>query len=129
MAAHSVGGLVCLMFVAIYMFAIVFTQLKEVVGLVDVHDDPFTSIHGSMHNLLITGIFPDSAYMFQLMLSYPWPWNCIYYFLYLFYLTVCTLTLMNMVVGALCEVITSVSDLEFFEQTVLLVYDHGRRAL
>eukprot|EP00931_Biecheleriopsis_adriatica_P084738 TRINITY_DN5872_c0_g1_i1.p1 TRINITY_DN5872_c0_g1~~TRINITY_DN5872_c0_g1_i1.p1 ORF type:complete len:624 (+),score=120.32 TRINITY_DN5872_c0_g1_i1:83-1954(+) len=99
-----------LLIVTVYVFAIAFTLLLE--GRYKEEDSTeyvhFRGVLVSMNTLLLSGALPDQAGLVDSMLEK----SVLYYFIMLVYLLIASLTLMNMLIGILCEVIGAVSALE-----------------
>merc|ERR1719272_835005 len=110
-AAASVGYTLGLLLLITYVFAIALRNL------VPEGDDPdkdirviyFSSVPEAMHNLIIFGTFLDALSDFILLVkeqSVP----C--FILTWMYISLASLTIMNMLIGVLCEVISSVAEEE-----------------
>jgi len=110
-AAASVGYTLGLLLLVTYVFAIALRNL------VPEGDDPdkdirviyFSSVPEAMHNLIIFGTFLDALSDFILLVkdqSVP----C--FILTWMYISLASLTIMNMLIGVLCEVISSVAEEE-----------------
>lgn len=94
----------------VYVFAIMFTQLLD--GRNQPADDlankSFGSLGQSISTLLLLGALPDQVDVMEGLGEINW----IYYLLMLCYLFMTTITLMNMMVATLCEVIRIISTVE-----------------
>jgi len=95
----------------IYFFAIVFRQLT---ADTDVGELYFPSVPAAMMSLLLDGVLPDQAAIVK---------DCaaespIFGLLALFFILLGSLTVMNMLVGVLCEVVSVVSAVEKEQLTV-----------
>merc|ERR1712151_1264849 len=92
----------------VYVFAIVLTQLLEGkrTGPGEVGYDYFRSVSHSMSTLLLQGALPDQAGLVEEVGNE----NLGYYFIMVIYFFLASLTLMNMLVGVLCEVVSTVSN-------------------
>lgn len=94
----------------VYVFAIMFTQLLD--GRNQPADDlankSFGSLGQSISTLLLLGALPDQVDVMERLGEINW----IYYLLMLCYLFMTTITLMNMMVATLCEVIRIISTVE-----------------
>eukprot|EP00931_Biecheleriopsis_adriatica_P004285 TRINITY_DN105982_c0_g1_i1.p1 TRINITY_DN105982_c0_g1~~TRINITY_DN105982_c0_g1_i1.p1 ORF type:complete len:536 (+),score=81.63 TRINITY_DN105982_c0_g1_i1:158-1765(+) len=99
-----------LLIVIIYLFAIAFTLLLD--GKTSAKDSSaymnFRSVGVSMNTLLLNGALPDQSQLVNDMLDKSF----FYYVLMLVYLVIASLTLMNMLIGIMCEVIEDVSGSE-----------------
>jgi len=98
-----------LMFI-VYIFAILFTQLLEGKKQQPGHPgyENFRNVPMAMNTLLLNGAFPDQAQLVNDMGAESWA----YYLMMLLYLLVAGLTVMNMIVGILCELISVISSVE-----------------
>jgi len=105
-AVRSVFFTLFLLLVILYVFGIAFRQLSS---HTDVGEEYFGSVLISMHSLLVHGTFLDSlAFFVELLQS-----NGVH-LLILFYLFVLisSLTVTNMLIGVLCEVVSAVARTE-----------------
>eukprot|EP00931_Biecheleriopsis_adriatica_P016878 TRINITY_DN12301_c0_g2_i1.p1 TRINITY_DN12301_c0_g2~~TRINITY_DN12301_c0_g2_i1.p1 ORF type:complete len:591 (-),score=102.82 TRINITY_DN12301_c0_g2_i1:218-1795(-) len=104
-AMRSVAAVLSLLAIVIYVFAILFTQLLRNTEL---GNGNFGGVLQAMNFLLVqllTGF--DATYMERL---YEVHWA--YYLLFLAYLFMTSLAMLNMLVGILCDVISKVTDQE-----------------
>merc|ERR1719160_1414578 len=90
-----------------YVFAIAFTQLS--VGTESVGDDWFANISLSMYSLLIYATLLDDLIDFTDALRFSMP---IVLALSFVYIALAALTVMNMLIGVLCEVVSAVAENE-----------------
>eukprot|EP00931_Biecheleriopsis_adriatica_P087534 TRINITY_DN6199_c0_g5_i1.p1 TRINITY_DN6199_c0_g5~~TRINITY_DN6199_c0_g5_i1.p1 ORF type:complete len:693 (+),score=161.84 TRINITY_DN6199_c0_g5_i1:95-2173(+) len=99
-----------LLLIMVYVFSIAFTQLME--GKLQpegtVSHDFFRSVPISMNTLLLSGALPDQAGLIDDMQAE----SPAYYLLMLAFLFFASLTVMNMLIGILCDVISAVSEIE-----------------
>eukprot|EP00927_Polykrikos_kofoidii_P081644 TRINITY_DN7923_c0_g1_i2.p1 TRINITY_DN7923_c0_g1~~TRINITY_DN7923_c0_g1_i2.p1 ORF type:complete len:617 (+),score=90.20 TRINITY_DN7923_c0_g1_i2:43-1893(+) len=102
---RSVAVTIFLLLLVIYVFAIVFTQL-----LSDQHavDGIFDTVPKSVNTLMKTGVFPDQQDVLDKMLDL----GPMYFVLFVLYLSIGVLTVMNLLIGVLCEVVTKVAQVE-----------------
>lgn len=105
MAMRSVSATLMLLVIIIYVFAILFTQL--------LWNDPvgkgcFETVPMAMHCLLMNGVFSEEKEFIDKMLSR----NVLYYVFILCYLLLGSLTVMNMLIGVICEVVSVVARVE-----------------
>lgn len=91
-----------LLILMVYIFGVAFTILT------DGNDDEFDGVLISMNTLLLSGALPDQGDLVNRLRVE----NIGYYFLIVIYLMIASLTLMNMLIGILTEVISGVSTLE-----------------
>lgn len=116
-AMRAVGGTVALLVTIIYIFAILFTQLMAGTGA---EQGCFESVPRSMNCLMGLGVFPDQKAKLNDMLGFSW----LYFSLLLVYLTLATLTVMNLLIGVLCEVVDTVAQVE--RETMTVSYVKGK---
>eukprot|EP00929_Paragymnodinium_shiwhaense_P060880 TRINITY_DN30394_c0_g1_i1.p1 TRINITY_DN30394_c0_g1~~TRINITY_DN30394_c0_g1_i1.p1 ORF type:complete len:674 (+),score=146.58 TRINITY_DN30394_c0_g1_i1:72-2093(+) len=104
-AARSVFFTACLMLSITYMFAVLLTQLTQDSAVSEMY---FDTVPDAMKNLLISSIFPDMADMLNDTGMESWLWT----FILTAFICLISLTLLNMLIGVLCEVVTVVSAME-----------------
>eukprot|EP00927_Polykrikos_kofoidii_P066536 TRINITY_DN62114_c0_g1_i1.p1 TRINITY_DN62114_c0_g1~~TRINITY_DN62114_c0_g1_i1.p1 ORF type:complete len:533 (-),score=63.90 TRINITY_DN62114_c0_g1_i1:47-1597(-) len=102
---RSVVGTIALLLLVIYAFALVFTQL-----LADQHamDGIFDTFPESLNTLMKNGVFPDQQDILDKMLSL----GPLYYLIFVLYLIIGVLTVMNLLTGVLVEVVGEVAKVE-----------------
>jgi len=105
MAMRSVSATLMLLVIIIYVFAIMFTQL--------LWNDPagqgcFETVPMAMNCLLMNGVFSDQAQFIDGLLSA----SIFYYVFVLCYMVLGSLTVMNMLIGVICEVVSVVAQTE-----------------
>jgi len=113
-AARSVFFTLLLLVTFIYVFAIAFTQL---VGEGEMKDKYFPNVGKSMSTLLLSGTLPDHA---DTVVDISED-NMLYAAIFLFYMLLGSLTVMNMLVGVLVEVVSVVSSVEKEQMVVNFV--------
>lgn len=101
-ALRSVGATMLLLIVTIYVFAVLFTQLLS--GVAE-FDGEFDTVPLSMHRLLVQGVFPDQAELVDAMFRRGFVEYCVL----LIFLLVTALTMANMLVGVICDLIGKMS--------------------
>jgi len=108
-AFRSVFFTLCLLIFILYVFGIVFTQVTA--GALE----PFSSVGESMHTLLVQGTFLDdlSSLYNEIRES-----SVLFLMLFYMYVLLSALTVMNMLIGVLCEVVSAVASTEREELTV-----------
>jgi hypothetical protein len=112
-AMRSVFFTLCLLIGIIYVFGIAFVQLMKGTSAGDVY---FQTVPDAMNSLLLQGTIPDQAQLVEDVGVEHWIFRaCI-----LFYILLASLTVMNMLVGVLCEVVTVVSTVE--KESLLVNY-------
>jgi len=123
-AMRSVMFILALLLVAVYVFGIAFTQLLK---KTDVGDAYFPDVIESMHSLLMHGALLDSIATLMVLIKAENMMACI--LLYIF-VTFSALTIMNMLIGMLCEVIATVAAVEkeavlilTVKETLLMLFD------
>eukprot|EP00931_Biecheleriopsis_adriatica_P043737 TRINITY_DN24992_c0_g1_i1.p1 TRINITY_DN24992_c0_g1~~TRINITY_DN24992_c0_g1_i1.p1 ORF type:complete len:596 (-),score=101.11 TRINITY_DN24992_c0_g1_i1:11-1798(-) len=100
----------------VYIFSIAFTQMTDGYNQPEgtAAYDHFRSVPIAMNTLLLQGALPDQADLIDVLQSE----SPAYYALMLVFLFFASLTLMNMLIGILCEVISAVSQVE--KETMLI---------
>merc|ERR1712061_350339 len=106
-----------LLMLFIYVFAIAFVQLTKGTSLQDPY---FSSMLTTMKNLLLYGILPDNAH-FVHELSKE---HALFAVLMLIYILIASLTVMNMLVGVLVDVVKTVSSIEKEQMDVNFIRKH-----
>lgn len=116
-AMKSVMYVMCLLVIVTYVFAIAVTQLSEGTEMKETY---FQHVSLSMYSLLIYGTFLDdlSAFCDDIRAEKP----IVLVVVFLFICLGC-LTVMNMLIGVLCEVISQVAATEKEEMLCTLVKD------
>jgi len=113
-ASRSVSFTLILLNLIVYFFAIVFRQLCD--GT-DLGDQYFKSVPDAMLALLLDGVMPDqSAFVRDVGDE-----SAVYGMMLLFFILMASLTVMNMLVGVLVEVVSVVSSVEKEQLTVTYV--------
>jgi hypothetical protein len=102
-ALRAVVSTCCLLFVVIYIFAVIFTHL---LADVDESQHDFSTVPSSMVCLLARGIFADQSSLIYEMLDI----HFFYFVLVMVYIILANLTLMNMLLGIVCQVVTRVAE-------------------
>lgn len=99
---RSVMVTLALLVALTYIFAIVLKQLTldSILG-----DEFYRSVPFGMKSLLYETVVPDNAVMLESMLEEAWYLPLIY----VIFIGLSALTLMNMIIGLLCEVVSTVS--------------------
>mmetsp|Transcript_30134 Transcript_30134/g.70291 ORF Transcript_30134/g.70291 Transcript_30134/m.70291 type:complete len:652 (-) Transcript_30134:145-2100(-) len=117
-AARSVCFTLFLLMIIIYVFAVGF---RQVTAGTDIGELYFRTVPRSMNSLLLRGTLPDNAEMVYNMAEQDWwLWPLIMLFILL-----ASLTVMNMLVGVLVEVVGAVAATEREN----MVTGHAERAL
>eukprot|EP00931_Biecheleriopsis_adriatica_P115140 TRINITY_DN90977_c0_g1_i1.p1 TRINITY_DN90977_c0_g1~~TRINITY_DN90977_c0_g1_i1.p1 ORF type:complete len:634 (+),score=153.24 TRINITY_DN90977_c0_g1_i1:268-1902(+) len=105
-AARSVGFTLLLQIICLYVFAIAMTQtLKET----SIGDEYFKTVGMSIHSLTMHGTFLDAVSDIMGALLQE---SVIGFVIMYIFVIISAITIMNMLIGVLCEVITAVSDAE-----------------
>eukprot|EP00928_Gymnodinium_smaydae_P001516 TRINITY_DN10550_c1_g1_i2.p1 TRINITY_DN10550_c1_g1~~TRINITY_DN10550_c1_g1_i2.p1 ORF type:complete len:857 (-),score=155.79 TRINITY_DN10550_c1_g1_i2:168-2681(-) len=115
-ATKSVFWTLFLLIVMMYVFAICFTQLAEDTEIGKTY---FPTVWISMQNLLLDGTLPDNAAMVVAVGEESW----VYALLLLLFILLGSLTVLNMLVGVLCETMSTVSSVEKETSDVKFVKD------
>mmetsp|Transcript_39677 Transcript_39677/g.71399 ORF Transcript_39677/g.71399 Transcript_39677/m.71399 type:complete len:534 (+) Transcript_39677:98-1699(+) len=116
-AMRSVFFVMCLLILIMYVFAIIFTQLAKGTTMGSFY---FPNIQHSMYSLLIYGTFLDDLARFCDEIgreSYP----CLG--LVFLFILLASCTVLNMLIGVLCEVVSAVADNEKEEMNLAFVSD------
>eukprot|EP00747_Dinoflagellata_sp_TGD_P145479 gnl/TRDRNA2_/TRDRNA2_176591_c7_seq15.p1 gnl/TRDRNA2_/TRDRNA2_176591_c7~~gnl/TRDRNA2_/TRDRNA2_176591_c7_seq15.p1 ORF type:complete len:338 (+),score=53.52 gnl/TRDRNA2_/TRDRNA2_176591_c7_seq15:265-1278(+) len=103
-AAASVGYTLALLMIITYVFSIAFRNLVPPGS--DIEEAYFSSVPEAMHNLIIYATFLDSLSDFILSLKESSP---VCFIVAWIYISLASLTVMNMLIGVLCEVISAVA--------------------
>jgi len=105
MALRSLGATLTLLMLVIYVFSIMFTQLlcDSEIGI-----GYFQTIPQTFNTLLMMGVFTEQREFFTHMLSGGFT----YYLLMMAYILVGSYTVLNMLIGVICEVISDVANRE-----------------
>lgn len=106
MSARSVLATFMLMMLIVYFFAIIFTQLLR-----DQYPC-FENVPKSINCLLQWGVFADQADFFTDMLNI----DLLYYFIFFSYMMVGSMTVLNMLIGVICEVVSQAAEMEKDEE-------------
>jgi len=104
MGMRSVLATFGLLMALVYIFAVMLTQLLK-----DSESDLQSSFSGvvvSMNTLLMQGIFSDQAQFFGQMLDEGF----LYYSIFMAFMLTGAFTVMNMLIGVLCDVMSNVAD-------------------
>eukprot|EP00746_Dinoflagellata_sp_MGD_P009192 gnl/MRDRNA2_/MRDRNA2_118584_c0_seq1.p1 gnl/MRDRNA2_/MRDRNA2_118584_c0~~gnl/MRDRNA2_/MRDRNA2_118584_c0_seq1.p1 ORF type:complete len:496 (-),score=95.17 gnl/MRDRNA2_/MRDRNA2_118584_c0_seq1:589-2076(-) len=106
-AMKSVVYVMCLQVLITYVFAIAFTQLS--VGTPTIGEDLFANVAHSMYSLLVYATLLDNLADFMDAVRYEsWP----LFMLGFIFIALAALTVMNMLIGVLCEIVSAVGDTE-----------------
>eukprot|EP00927_Polykrikos_kofoidii_P034699 TRINITY_DN29386_c0_g1_i2.p1 TRINITY_DN29386_c0_g1~~TRINITY_DN29386_c0_g1_i2.p1 ORF type:complete len:911 (-),score=190.03 TRINITY_DN29386_c0_g1_i2:76-2808(-) len=111
-AGRSVFFTLVLLLIIMYVFAVIFRQLVDNVtdpmSVPNLKDKYFSSVPHSMGSLLLEGVIPDMVEIVKDCSTQSW----ILGGLVLSFILLASLTVMNMLVGVLCEVVSVVSSVE-----------------
>jgi len=113
-ATRSVFFTLCLLLIVLYLFALFFVQLYRSGLIGSAIREQFQKVPDAMLFLLLRGILPDMAddvYSFSHSSSLAAA-------LYILFILVATLTIMNMLTGVLVQTISAVSDVEREQMSV-----------
>jgi hypothetical protein len=115
-AMKSVFYVMCLLLVLLYVFAIAFTQLSA--GTETLPDKFFGNVAHSMYSLMIYATFCDNMtyFMDDILAEHE-----VLFALALVFIALAALTVLNMLVGVLCEVVSAVAQEEKQEFLTLQV--------
>jgi hypothetical protein len=104
-ATRSVFFTLVLLMLIVYVFAVIFRQLTQGTAMGDMY---FPSVPTAVNSLLLDGVLPDNAAIVNDLAGqswYLWP-------LIMFFILLASLTVMNMLVGVLVEVVGAVAEAE-----------------
>jgi voltage-gated sodium channel len=113
-ATRSVFFTLCLLGAIVYVFGIAFVHLCDGTDVGDTH---FDNVPNSMSTLLLRGTFPDLADLVEEIGSV----HLGLAFIFMIFVLLSTLMLLNMLVGVLVEVVNVVSSVEKEHMAVLFV--------
>ncbi|CAE7219328.1 SCN10A [Symbiodinium sp. CCMP2456] len=122
-AATSVFFVMCLQLILLYVFAIAFTQLASGTFMGDYY---FPDVLHSMYTLLLYGTFLDNLSQFCDEVGAESPLCLALIFVFVL-LSACTV--LNMLIGILCEVVSAVAAVEREEILVLHITNKLQRVL
>mmetsp|Transcript_43912 Transcript_43912/g.121525 ORF Transcript_43912/g.121525 Transcript_43912/m.121525 type:complete len:484 (-) Transcript_43912:197-1648(-) len=105
-AAASVGYTLGLLLIITYVFAIALVNMRPDTDIAVTY---FSTVPESMHNLIIFGAFLDALSDFILQVKAE---STACFFLTWLYIALASLTVMNMLIGVLCEVVSGVAQEE-----------------
>eukprot|EP00747_Dinoflagellata_sp_TGD_P142926 gnl/TRDRNA2_/TRDRNA2_176311_c0_seq5.p1 gnl/TRDRNA2_/TRDRNA2_176311_c0~~gnl/TRDRNA2_/TRDRNA2_176311_c0_seq5.p1 ORF type:complete len:505 (+),score=109.29 gnl/TRDRNA2_/TRDRNA2_176311_c0_seq5:214-1515(+) len=115
-AMKSVSYVICLLVIITYVFAIAFVQLAPDGGYIA--DQFFAHVPLAMYSLLIYGTFLDNLADFCNAIRAESEIGMVLALLFIYF---ACMTVMNMLIGVLCEVITAVAETEKEERITSLV--------
>jgi len=101
-ATRSVFSMFLVLVIIIYMYAVFFTQM---LAGTETGQGCFDNVPQAMNCLLLDGVFADQASFVTKLLDA----SLGYYVLVLTYLFLVTLTVMNLLIGVVCEVVETVA--------------------
>jgi hypothetical protein len=107
-AMRAVFSTICLLLVVIYVFAIIFTQMLAGTDAEQQLAGSFDSVPQAMVCLLLDGIFNSQAGLIYKLLDIHWS----YFVCIMVYESIACLTVMNMLLGVICNEITHVAKQE-----------------
>eukprot|EP00931_Biecheleriopsis_adriatica_P004198 TRINITY_DN105902_c0_g1_i1.p1 TRINITY_DN105902_c0_g1~~TRINITY_DN105902_c0_g1_i1.p1 ORF type:complete len:606 (-),score=102.30 TRINITY_DN105902_c0_g1_i1:20-1837(-) len=115
-ALRSVAFALVLLLGIVYVFGMVFTQAMDGANSKpgSIAYEHFRSLPHTMHTLLLLGAMPDQGDMVTSVAHFNWA----LYPVMLLYVFLASLTIMNMLIGILCEVVSIVSQVEKEEMLV-----------
>jgi len=99
-SARSVVWTCVLLSASMFFFGVCFTEMCKDTALQDTH---FRSLTSSMHTLLIAGLFPDLMDLSEAINDE----HFIYWLVFIGYLALTTITVMNLLIGVLVQVAQS----------------------
>lgn len=108
---RSVSATLLLLVFIIYIFAVMFTQL---LSGTEVAAGCFDTVPEAMNCLLLEGVFTEQAEFIRKLLEADWK----YYVFMLVYLLFASMTVMNMLIAVLCEVVSVVAQVDKEENSM-----------
>jgi len=105
LAMRSVIAILVMLTLVIYVFAILFTQLLAADPMAKSN---FQTVPHSMNFLLLQLLCGFENHFMRELLAIGW----VYYVMFLLYLFIANMTIMNMLIGILCDVVAGVSEAE-----------------
>eukprot|EP00931_Biecheleriopsis_adriatica_P088772 TRINITY_DN63010_c0_g1_i1.p1 TRINITY_DN63010_c0_g1~~TRINITY_DN63010_c0_g1_i1.p1 ORF type:complete len:633 (+),score=146.33 TRINITY_DN63010_c0_g1_i1:98-1996(+) len=114
-ATRSVFFVMCLLIIIMYVFSIAFTQLAKGTEMGAYY---FPTVIHSMYSLLVYGTFLDNLSLFTDEVGSE-SYLCLALIFVFVLLAACTV--LNMLIGVLCEVVSAVASVETEEMLVLFV--------
>jgi len=121
-AARSVALTMILLTIIIYVFAIIFVQLLPES---EAWREKFGTVPSAMFTLLLDGILPDQAPLAVEMADEYWVLGMCF----LLFVAISTLTLINMLIGIICEVVAEASHAEKERTDIEFVRSRLKRVL
>jgi len=119
---RSVLTVMCLLMVVMYVFAIAFTQLAKDSSMGTNH---FDTVGESLYTLLVHGVLLDSLESLCTILEQ----DTLCLLLFFVFVMLSSLTVMNMLIGVLCEVVSAVAEAERDGIQVSSVADNVQKVL
>jgi hypothetical protein len=112
-ALKSVMATLFLLLVIIYIFAVLFTQ--QLAGT-ELGAGIFDNVPQAMNFLMVHSVFPEEKEWLEKMLDEG---GIVFYSVAIVYLMLASLTVLNMLIGVLCEVISVTAKVEHEEMTIM----------
>jgi len=120
-AIRSVFFTLVLLLILLYIFAVLFRQLADDTTTGKTY---FSTVPGSMNKLLIHGIFFDNfGDMIESIVKENGALGVVLLFFFYSFVLLASLTVMNMLIGVLCEVVSAVAETEQEELTMIFLKD------
>mmetsp|Transcript_13993 Transcript_13993/g.31724 ORF Transcript_13993/g.31724 Transcript_13993/m.31724 type:complete len:760 (-) Transcript_13993:125-2404(-) len=122
-AGRSVFFTLCLLALLLYIFSIAFTQLTEGEECGELY---FKTIPASMHTLLIVGTFLDNLGPVMDIVKKD---SLVFGLMFLVFIALAALMVMNMLIGVLCEVVSGVATAEKEDMMISFVKTQLRKVV
>jgi len=122
-AGRSVFFTLCLLLLLLYIFSIAFTQLTAGTTCGELY---FKTIGDSMYTLLIVGTFLDNLGPVMNSIKED---HLVYMFIFLAFIALAALMVMNMLIGVLCEVVSGVATAEKEDMMISFVRGQLRKVV
>jgi voltage-gated sodium channel len=121
-AFRSVSFFLLLTVIILYVYGVAFRQISKDSAIGDQY---FSSVTKAMNSLLVEGMLPIYARIINDVTgASPWYW-----FLIMTFILLASVTVMNMLVGVLCEVVRTVAEREREAMTVIHVTNELREVM
>jgi len=125
-AVRSVFFTMLLLFIIVYVFGIAFRQMVGDTVVNPAGDKCFGTVYESMHTLLLSGTIMDGTFDIVQALEEK---GILYAVMFYIFILLASLTVMNMLIGVLCEVVSTVATTERETMAVNYVKEQLQRVM
>jgi len=125
-AVRSVCFTMLLLFIIVYVFGIAFRQMVGDTVVNPAGEKCFGTVYESMHTLLLAGTLLDGTYDIIQALEEK---GIMYAVMFYFFILLAYLTVLNMLIGVLCEVVSTVATTERETMAVNYVKDQLQKVM